>query len=162
MNLNSVKKQYNNLLNDIEFDELDLGLKKPNIFQILSITRMEIRHSNFLAWLLDPNESHKLGGLFLKRFLREVFSSNRFEDIDQVAVEGLDLSSTKVLREWSNIDILINVDGIIICIENKVGSKEHSNQLERYKKIVENQFPEHKKTFVYLNPDGLDSETQTD
>ena len=162
MNLNSVKKQYNNLLNDIEFDELDLGLKKPNIFQILSITRAEIRHSNFLAWLLDPNESHKLGGLFLKRFLREVFSSNRFEDIDQVAVEGLDLSSTKVLREWSNIDILINVDGIIICIENKVGSKEHSNQLERYKKIVENQFPEHKKTFVYLNPDGLDSETQTD
>jgi hypothetical protein len=141
---------------------LDLGLKKPNIFQILSITRAEIRHSNFLAWLLDPNESHKLGGLFLKRFLREVFSSNRFEDIDQVAVEGLDLSSTKVLREWSNIDILINVDGIIICIENKVGSKEHSNQLERYKKIVENQFPEHKKTFVYLNPDGLDSETQTD
>ena len=162
MDLNAVKKQYNNLLNDIEFDELDLGLKKPNIFQILSITRMEIRHSNFLAWLLDPNESHKLGGVFLKRFLREVFSSNRFDDIDQVAVEGLDLSTTKVLREWSNIDILINVDGVIICIENKVGSKEHSNQLERYKKIVENQFPAHKKTFVYLNPDGLDSETQTD
>ena len=67
MNLNSVKKQYNNLLNDIEFDELDLGLKKPNIFQILSITRAEIRHSNFLAWLLDPNESHKLGGLFLEK-----------------------------------------------------------------------------------------------
>lgn len=162
MNLNKLKKQYTNLLNDIEFDELDLGLKKPNIFKVLSISKKEIRHSNFLAWLLDPNESHKLGGVFLKRFLREVFSSNRFQDIDQIAVEGLELSTTKVLREWSNIDILINVDGVIICVENKVVSKEHSNQLERYKKIVENQFPSHKKTFVYLTPDGIDSETESD
>ena len=162
MNLNKLKKQYTNLLNDIEFDELDLGLKKPNIFKVLSISKKEIRHSNFLAWLLDPNESHKLGGVFLKRFLREVFSSNRFQDIDQIAVEGLELSTTRVLREWSNIDILINVDGVIICVENKVVSKEHSNQLERYKKIVENQFPSHKKTFVYLTPDGIDSETESD
>ena len=72
MNLNKLKKQYTNLLNDIEFVELYLGLKKPNIFKVLSISKKEIRHSNFLAWLLDPSESHKLGGVFLKRFLREV------------------------------------------------------------------------------------------
>ena len=157
-----IKKLYSNLINDIEFDVLELGLKKPNIFQILNISKKEIRHSNFLAWLLDPNESHKIGGVFLKRFLREVFSSSRFEEIDQIAVEGLDISNAKIYREWNNIDILIIVDGIIICIENKVGSKEHSNQLERYKKIVQNQYPKLKKTYVYLNPEGLDSVDQSE
>ena len=29
-----------------------------NIFDCLKLTRAEIRHSNFLAWLLNPNETH--------------------------------------------------------------------------------------------------------
>lgn len=157
MDVKELKKKYSALLNDIEFDELDLGLKQPNIFKVLGASKTEIRHSNFLAWLLDPNESHNLGGVFLKRFLREVFSSDRFENIDEIAVAGLDLTKTKVLREWSYIDILVEVDGTVICVENKVGSKEHSNQLARYKKVVNNKYPNHKKTFVYLTPEGLQS-----
>ena len=107
MDVKELKKKYSAMLNDIEFDELDLGLKQPNIFKVLGASKTEIRHSNFLAWLLDPNESHNLGGVFLKRFLREVFSSDRFENIDEIAVAGLDLTKTKVLREWSYIDILV-------------------------------------------------------
>ena len=80
----------------------------PNIFQILRITNNEIRHSNFLAWLLDPNQSHKLGDIFLKRFLREVFSSDKFDNVDQVDVEGMSLSKVEVLREFKNIDISLN------------------------------------------------------
>lgn len=161
MTLAELKKKYSALINDIQFDELDLGLKQPNIFKVLGATRAEIRHSNFLAWLLDPNESHNLGGVFLKRFLREVFSSDRFENIDEIAVAGLDLSKTKVLREWNFIDILIEVDGIVICIENKVGTQEHSDQLARYKKVVNNQYKNHKKTFVYLTPEGLQSSSES-
>ena len=63
-----LKELYSNLLNDVDFDKLDLGLKNPNIFSILRISRNEIRHSNFLCWLLDPNQSHGLGDIFLKRF----------------------------------------------------------------------------------------------
>ena len=72
MNLPNLKKKYSALINDIQFDELDLGLKQPNIFKVLGASKAEIRHSNFLAWLLDPNESHNLGGVFLKRFLRNL------------------------------------------------------------------------------------------
>ena len=161
MTLTELKKKYSALINDIQFDELDLGLKQPNIFKVLGATRAEIRHSNFLAWLLDPNESHNLGGVFLKRFLREVFSSDRFDNIDEIAVAGLDLSKTKVLREWNFIDILIEVDGIVICIENKVGTQEHSDQLARYKKVVNNQYKNHKKTFVFLTPEGLQSSSES-
>lgn len=152
-----LKQTYDNLLKDEDFDKLDLGLKNPNIFQILSISKNEIRHSNFLSWLLDPNQSHKLGDIFLKRFLREVFSSEKFDNIDQADVEGLNFSDVEVLREWKNIDILIKLNDIVVCIENKVLSKEHSNQLKKYKNIVENEFPKHQKTFVFLTPDGYES-----
>ena len=136
-------------------------LKKEYDF-LLKISKNEIRHSNFLSWLLDPEGSHKLGDIFLKRFLREVFSSDKFFDIDQVDVEGMDLSKVEVLREWKNIDVLIILSDVVVCIENKVYSKEHSNQLKRYKEIIENQFPKHKKTYVYLNPDGDSSESETE
>jgi PD-(D/E)XK nuclease superfamily len=157
MKITELKEKYDRLLNDEDFDMLDLGLKNPNIFQILRISKNEIRHSNFLSWLLDPNESHKLGDIFLKRFLREVFSSDKFDDIDQVDVEGLNLNKVEIQREWKNIDVLIKLEDVIVCIENKVLSSEHSNQLSRYKKIIESEFPNHKQTFVYLNPDGESS-----
>lgn len=60
-----IREKYKRLLNDLDFDRLDLELRTPNIFQILNIARAEIRHSNFLAWLLDPNGTHGLGRLFL-------------------------------------------------------------------------------------------------
>ena len=64
MILRELKEKYDSLLKDEDFDKLDLGLKNPNIFQILRISKTEIRHSNFLAWLLDPSQSHKLGIFF--------------------------------------------------------------------------------------------------
>jgi hypothetical protein len=106
MNFKQLKNNYDKLLKDDDFDKLDLGIKNPNIFQILRITKKEIRHSNFLSWLLDPNQSHKLGDIFLKRFLREVFSSDKFEEIDQVDVEGMNLSEFTIEREWKNIVLL--------------------------------------------------------
>ena len=162
MELDKLKSKYDKLLKDEDFDKLDLGLKNPNIFQILRITKNEIRHSNFLSWLLDPNQSHKLGDIFLKRFLREVFSSEKFGEIDQVDVEGMDLSKVEVLREWKNIDVLIKLNDVVICVENKVLSKEHSNQLKRYREIIENDFPNEKKIFVYLTPEGEESENEND
>ena len=159
----NIKQLYDQLLKDEDFDKLDLGLKNPNIFQILRISKNEIRHSNFLSWLLDPNESHKLGDIFLKRFLREVFSSDKFGNIDQVDVEGIDLTKVEIQREWKNIDILIVLENVVVCIENKVLSKEHSNQLMRYREIIESHYPNHKQTFVFLTPEGdtSDSESET-
>ena len=162
MNEDKLKTQYDRLLKDEDFDRLDLGLKNPNIFQILRITNSEIRHSNFLSWLLDPNQTHKLGDIFLKRFLREVFSSDKFGEIDQVDVEAMDLTSVEIQREWKNIDLLIKLDNVVVCIENKVLSKEHSNQLKRYKNTIEQQFPHHRQTFVYLTPEGESSENEAD
>lgn len=160
MELKKLKLLYNDLLKDIEFDKLELGLQNPNIFEVLKISKTEIRHSNFLSWMLNPSSSHQLGDVFLKRFLREVFLSETFNDINQVDVEGMDLSNVEVYREWNNIDILIKLDKIVICIENKILSGEHSNQLSKYKKIIENNFPKENKLFVYLTPEGNQSKNE--
>lgn len=162
MTTKELKLKYDSLLKDEDFDKLDLGLKNPNIFQILKISKAEIRHSNFLAWLLDPEQSHKLGDIFLKRFLREVFSSDKFDRIDQVDIEGMDLSAVQIQREWRNIDILIKLNNVVVCIENKVLSKEHSNQLSRYREIINSNFQSYHKAFVYLSPEGASSEEEAD
>ena len=38
--------------------QLEERIGRFNIFDALGVAHAEIRHSNFLAWLLDPAESH--------------------------------------------------------------------------------------------------------
>jgi hypothetical protein len=159
--LNELELQdaYLKLVRDTEVDKLELALKEPNIFSILSIGHAEIRHSNFLGWLLDPKESHGLNDMFLKRFLREIFFDGKIEGLHPMDAEGLDYQHVEILREWRNIDLLIKFPSLIICIENKVWSKDHSKQLTKYKEIIHDEYPsiKIKKVFVYLTPFGSSS-----
>lgn len=60
-----------NFLLDIDcLDELLPWTKRFNLFDVLKISRMEIRHSNMLAWLLNPNENHGMGDAFLKAIVQ--------------------------------------------------------------------------------------------
>ena len=45
------------------------GYDKYNVFDILNINRQELRHSDFLAFLLDPSKSGNIGHQFLRNFL---------------------------------------------------------------------------------------------
>ncbi|MEJ8802142.1 PDDEXK-like family protein [Pontibacter sp. H249] len=150
---------YLKMVRDADFDRLELALNEPNIFSILSIEHMEIRHSNFLGWLLNPKESHGLNDLFLKRFLREIFSDDKVSGISALHAETLDFQKVEILREWRSIDLLVKFPNLVICIENKVHSKDHSNQLERYRQVVEKEFPEpeFKNVFIYLTSYGESS-----
>lgn len=61
---------------DIEcLDPLAEWTSKFNLFDILKISRVEIRHSNMLSWLLNPNENHGLGDSVLRGFIQYVVSS---------------------------------------------------------------------------------------
>lgn len=46
-------------------ESLSKWTNELNIFDVLKISRAEIRHSNMLGWLMDPNENHGLGDSFL-------------------------------------------------------------------------------------------------
>jgi hypothetical protein len=146
------------IYNNEELESLEAIVDKFNIFSSLGIINQEIRHSNFLAWILDPNETHNLSDYFTVSFLKQVTFNNSNPDskISLFDIDTLDLTDTQVLREWNNIDVLlVNEDHKLLCvIENKVDSKEHSNQLKRYKDIVESNYPDYRKLFVYLTVNG--------
>lgn len=155
-----VRGKYKELLNDINFDKMELLLKAPNIFQVLRISRAEIRHSNFLAWLLDPNGTHGLGKLFLVKSLRDIATSEQAKEIDVLEIEDLNFNFVEIRREWKNIDLLLIVDNLVICIENKIDSQDHSEQLARYREIINESFKSHSKVFVYLTPTGEEPKTE--
>lgn len=54
--------------------------------------------------------------------------------------------------------ILIVLEKIVVCVENKVLAREQSNQLSSYKKNVEREFLNHHQTFVYLTLERIVSE----
>src|SRR5688572_1146832 len=111
-----------------------------NIFDALRIARAEIRHSNFLAFILDPIESHGQSQLFLKALLMDLLKAAppSLRPLSPIDIDGTDLRGVVVRREWNNIDLLITCDqpSFVIAIENKIDSGEHSNQLFKYKEVV--------------------------
>lgn len=146
-----------NFLLDIGcLDELLPWTGKFNLFDVLKITRAEIRHSNMLGWLLNPNENHGLGDTFLRGILQRLVENDSDGRYDVFNVLLMDLYSFSVMREWKNIDILLTSsdEKTVIAIENKVGSHEHSNQLNRYREILEQEYPEYSRLCVFLTPDG--------
>jgi hypothetical protein len=60
-------------LKDIEILEKIETNEVFNIFSTLKIVKTEIRHSNVLAWLLDPYESHGLKDYFTKQLVRSIY-----------------------------------------------------------------------------------------
>ena len=140
-----------------DLEHLEQTLKRFNIFEALGCVRQECRHSDFLRFLLDPSESHGWGDFFLKRLLQKAItvSPNRPLPFTTIDLDVWDLSRVQVLREWKNIDILLRSDDhrVAVVIENKVGSTEHSNQLQRYFESVEDECRNWKIGGLYLSPE---------
>ncbi len=130
-----------------EFDAIDF----------LRLSNDEEFHSNFLAWLLGPNNNHGIGDYFLKKFLRRVGLS--FE-----VIESVDWTPAESQREWRNIadgqpgylDILIvnESTGFLCAIENKIWSGEHSEQLTRYRKALKERYSDYDRHYIFLSPRG--------
>lgn len=143
-----------------DLQELEKRFEKFNIFDCLKLSNNEIRHSNFLGWLLDPKETHGLGDFFLKEFLKKILYENKvckkYNCPTIFDIDCWDLSNIELRREYRNIDLLIidEENKFVFVIENKIWTSQHDDQLTRYREIVEDEFAdsEYKKLFVYLKP----------
>lgn len=143
-------------------DELKPWLDNFNIFDVLKISRTEIRHSNMLSWLLNPYENHGLNDSFLRSLIRGIIKNGTFGNAEPIELMTADLRSVQILREWEDIDILIYTEEFIIAIENKIDSSEHDNQLKKYREIIENKYKQQKKIYLYLTPLGVNSSNSND
>ena len=189
MNIKEAQDLLEAFICDNDLKELEQMFGKFNIFDCLKLTRTEIRHSNFLAWLLDPNETHGLKDYFLKAFLKNILKSKKKEiveingkELDLKNSENLneiikrtysvpsifdidywDMTETEVFRELEYIDLLLvdEKNKFVFVVENKIDSFQHSNQLARYRDYVDEQYPNenYQKLFVYLKPQKEDVES---
>ena len=66
-----IETQLKKLILDDDFTSIQgLVNEEINLMSILRIANKELQHSNLLAWLFDPNETHKLGDFFVKEFIK--------------------------------------------------------------------------------------------
>ncbi len=138
-----------------EFDALDF-VSRLRLESGRALWGWEEFHSGVLAWLLDPQESHGIGGRFLTNFLRGTCAPSGVLDDDW--------TRGRIIREWRNevdgvwgyLDILVlNESEQTLCaIENKVFSSEHSEQLTRYRKALADSYPDFTRHHVFLTRRG--------
>ena len=140
-----------------ELERLEELVAEFNLFEAIGTVRHELRHSDTLRFLLDPSSPHGFGDAFLSRFLKGALVGTQAGELGPVEIDVADLAKTEVLREWKQIDILIRnqASNFVVAIENKVGSEEHSNQLQRYRKTLESEYPGARRVFLFLTPEGL-------
>jgi hypothetical protein len=150
------------LITDDDFDKLKDYSKEVNVFKITGIELNEIRHSNTIAWLLNPFGNHNLGALFFQKFMSHLFEENHdyFNEKSINILELLlnDIDDIEVFREKEHIDILVVSQRIkfVLCIENKIKAGIGNNQLNNYYKIIKEQYPSppFRQLFLLLWPSG--------
>ncbi len=110
-----------------------------NAFDVLRYAEYEIRHSNVIAWLLDPAGTHGVGRVFLEWFLEQARLPGK---LPPKTVRGDGGQTVRVERELHYVDVMIFLESDqgrhVIAIENKPGwaSPEHYDQVRGYATVL--------------------------
>lgn len=164
------------LANCSDLRELEAKMGGFSLFRVLRFEEGEIRHSNVLAWLLDPSDSHGLDDLFLRRFLTRLRILHPRATVlpDVIDVEAAIFKRVEVSREWSDrktrdrLDLLIVAElddgnSWVIAIEVKVGARQSENQLPKYRHKIERKHGDaSRRIYVFLTRDMEEPEEGSD
>ncbi|MDD2230598.1 MAG: PD-(D/E)XK nuclease family protein [Candidatus Cloacimonetes bacterium] len=180
-----IKEALKELLLDPDFEKIENTASEFNVFETLRSTQGELKHSNVIAWLCDPNENHGFGSLFIRYLLRYILKdedlkrdiiddeqngSDTIECFDLFQLDEVDLELVEVHREKKNIDILVTIrdknNPIYIAIENKIWAKEGPEQTKKYSAKLEEIKKEEKMgsawiAKVFLTPDKSEAKDDT-
>lgn len=160
--------EINKLTLDTNFQKLHRQLNTFNIFKATGITDWEIKHTQFLGYLLDPHESHDLKEDFLFQFIQ----ATSLNQENPIPVATLNLGQARVFKEKTisqangrRIDLLLEIPTFsdpnkyhILAIENKIQAAQGNLQLQGYSEDIENSRTENVTgtTFLYLTVSGED------
>lgn len=96
-----------------------------NIFNVLGLYNRELKHSAFIAELLNPCGTHKMGNRFLRLFYKRI----------GVEYDGLVSVLTEFPFQDGRIDIYVKAiddPSKSLIIENKIEAEDQDRQLWRY------------------------------
>jgi len=128
-------------------------------FEAVGMVRQEIRHSNFLAYILDPNRPHEFGTKLLNAFVA-IFTG---EPISETR-----LHRARIYRELYNVDLIVEIPpenggkALVIAVEVKIDAGERSEQLRDYQRRVKAAWPHSEAIFGFLTVDGREGTTSAD
>jgi hypothetical protein len=150
------------LIDDDDFRKIDKHLRRFNMFEAMGAVRGELRHSNFLSFILSPTRPHGIGSELLLQFIRAAIAkqpANR-QTIRSIELIIADLDSAVIHREQDNIDLLIELKqlNLIVLVENKIDAVVGDGQLLRYKNVVRSRYPDFRQLYILLTPDGIHPE----
>lgn len=158
-----VSSDLRDLIDDLRFRAYHRELLKPrefNTFDVLQYADYEIRHSNVLAWLLRPGDTHGIGPRFLKWFVDHVHGRLPAGDRVRVVETSFEQANIDVWRERDYVDITIRFkrEKCLIAVENKLdpASSGHLRQIKRYVEELREKHKDHDVRGVLLSasPDG--------
>lgn len=160
--MSEIEIELKKLILDDDFTSIqNLVNEEINLMSILKVAHKELQHSNLLAWLFNPNETHGLGDFFIKEFIKLYFKENEYKDLGNTDTKlsvfdfvNLDFSDIEIKREHKNIDLLIlsKSNGFCIMIENKIFAKESKGQLKKYREYIESEYPSFRhKIYIFLS-----------
>lgn len=163
---NLMRQVSNLIMKDADFRQISEQKDVYCPFAALGAARMEIRHSNFLANLINPNENHGFGDLLLKGFLEALLGQT---DVTELLLDLhlTDLSDAVVLREWKDVDLLVRLprsskkQDLIFAIEIKIEANESQGQLKKYEEAVTEAWPQARTLFFFLTPDHAEASRET-
>lgn len=130
-----------------------------NLFTTLLKSHDETRlHSRFIHFLLNPDESHDCGDLFLKAFAEAISDNKDLSCVNSIIEKEFKYGRTEQpTNERRYIDIFLEFKGGRIAIENKVWASEQSEQIQHYSEFISSSNDEN--LLLYLTLDGKKSQT---
>lgn len=155
------------LLNSNEFNKLDEYYSRETYLDILGVSRKELVHSNFLAWLFNPKANHGLGDYAIRKLLemnyrnmpkglKEYISVGNYEIVKFDIARELSTNGSGYLDLYMNLELNLNkqkTEELYVIVENKVESKEGKDQTLKYQQWVERTIKSKNVVMIYLTAD---------
>ena len=152
LTIDKIRNEIIKFKNDPDFQKLRNFYYSKSLPEILSVSRREMSHSGFIAWLLDNSESHYLGDYPIKKFLDILLKHSnetqkkKNKDLfnafvtDDYSIQKLFIKPEYAINTAGRPDIYIELTLLIsdierkvkLVIENKVKSKENNDQTNNY------------------------------
>ena len=171
--IEEVRQEIRKFNNDENVSKLESYYHKKSLPEIIGASRKELAHSGFLAWILNNTESHMLGGFPLKKLLellviyskdkqlndkKELYDSIIISDFE---LDNIFIETERSIKDVGRLDIYIETTikyldkekKLRLIVENKVGTKEHSDQTTKYFDYYESIKEENDvNLYVFLTP----------
>jgi hypothetical protein len=110
----------------------------------LTCDRFEERCSNILKFYFNPNNEHRLKGLFINSLIDATGKELEYTS------SSVDVKTEEITGDNKRIDITIITDNFVIAIENKINAEVY-NPLDSYREYVEQAYKDKKKIYVVLS-----------